>query len=80
VAQQGYNVIGVEESESGTQQARLNFPQCQFMNSSVYELPSQLLNNQFDIVMSAEVIEHLFYPKELVRSAKHALNQGNISF
>jgi 2-polyprenyl-3-methyl-5-hydroxy-6-metoxy-1,4-benzoquinol methylase len=76
IAQQGYDVTGVEESPSGVEQARQNFPQCQFISSSVYDLPSELLNNQFDIVISAEVIEHLFYPKELVKAAKKSLKPG----
>lgn len=46
------------------------------MNGSVYDLPSQLLNNQFDVVISAEVIEHLFCPKELLKNAKKCLKPG----
>lgn len=76
IAQQGYEVVGVEESESGVEYARQCFPKCQFMNGSGYELPSQLLNNQFDVVISAEVIEHLFYPTELVKTAKKCLKPG----
>jgi len=43
--------MGVEESESGVEYARQRFPQCQFTNGSIYELPSQLLNNQFDLFL-----------------------------
>ncbi|WP_424099132.1 class I SAM-dependent methyltransferase [Moorena producens] len=73
IAQQGYEVVGVEESESGIQLASDNFPDCQFIQGSIYNLPYTELSDKFDIVISLEVIEHLFYPKELVRAAKKIL-------
>lgn len=73
IAQQGYEVIGVEDSDSGINFARQNFPDCHFIQSSIYELPYTELANSFDIVLSVEVIEHLLYPKELVRGAKKCL-------
>ena len=73
IAQQGYKVVGVEESESGFKVARLNFPVCHFIQASVYDLPYAELKNSFDIVISSEVIEHLLYPRELVRAAKKCL-------
>lgn len=73
IAQQGYEVVGVEESESGFKSARLSFPDCHFIQASIYDLPYAELRNSFDIVMSSEVIEHLLYPRELVRAAKKCL-------
>lgn len=73
IAQNGYEVVGVEESESGFKLACLSFPDCQFIQASIYSLPYQQLENTFDIVISSEVIEHLFYPKDLVRAAKKCL-------
>jgi 2-polyprenyl-3-methyl-5-hydroxy-6-metoxy-1,4-benzoquinol methylase len=73
IAQQGYEVVGIEESESGINFARHSFPDCQFIQSSVYDLPYAELENSFDIVMAIEVIEHLFYPRELVRAAQKCL-------
>lgn len=73
IAQQGYEVVGVEESESGFELARLNFPDCQFIQASIYDLPYTKLENSFDIVVSSEVIEHLLYPRELVKAAKKCL-------
>lgn len=73
IAQQGYKVVGVEESESGFKEASLNFPDCYFIQASIYELPYAELENSFDIVISSEVIEHLLYPKELVKAAKKCL-------
>nr|WP_287295178.1 MULTISPECIES: class I SAM-dependent methyltransferase [unclassified Moorena] len=73
IAQQGYEVVGVEESESGIKLASDNFTDCQFIQGSIYNLPYAELSDKFDIVISLEVIEHLFYPKELVRAAKKVL-------
>jgi 2-polyprenyl-3-methyl-5-hydroxy-6-metoxy-1,4-benzoquinol methylase len=73
IAQQGYEVVGVEDSESGVNYARQTFPDCRFIYASIYELPYAELENSFDIVISAEVIEHLLYPRELVRAAKKCL-------
>lgn len=73
IAQQDYEVVGVEESETGFKFARINFPDCHFIQASIYDLPYARLENSFDIVISSEVIEHLFYPRELVRAAKKCL-------
>ncbi|MBD1805042.1 class I SAM-dependent methyltransferase [Microcoleus sp. FACHB-SPT15] len=73
IAQQGYEVVGVEDSEQGVAIARRSFPDCHFIQASIYELPYAQLENSFDIVLSAEVIEHLLYPRELVRAAKKCL-------
>ena len=76
IDQQGYEVVGVEESASGIAIASQNFPDCQFIQASIYDSPKAELLNAFDIVISLEVIEHLFYPKELVRLARKCLKPG----
>jgi 2-polyprenyl-3-methyl-5-hydroxy-6-metoxy-1,4-benzoquinol methylase len=37
LAQQGYDVVGMEESPSGVQIAQRNFPNCQFIQGSVWQ-------------------------------------------
>jgi 2-polyprenyl-3-methyl-5-hydroxy-6-metoxy-1,4-benzoquinol methylase len=76
IAQQGYEVVGVEESGQGIAVARSSFPNCEFIQGSIYDLPYKQLKNSFDVVISVEVIEHLFYPKELVKSARNCLKPG----
>lgn len=73
IAQHGYEVVGIEESESGVKFANQTFPDCRFIQGSIYNLPDKELGEKFDIVIAAEVIEHLFYPKELVKNAKKFL-------
>ncbi|UBF27984.1 methyltransferase domain-containing protein [Kovacikia minuta CCNUW1] len=76
IAQQGYEVVGVEDSASGVQCAQQHAPECHFIHASIYHLPFADLEGQFDIVVGAEVIEHLIYPRELVRSAQRCLKPG----
>jgi 2-polyprenyl-3-methyl-5-hydroxy-6-metoxy-1,4-benzoquinol methylase len=73
IAKQGYEVVGVEESASGVAIARQSFPDCHFIQASIYNLPDEELRNSFDVVISVEVIEHLFYPRELIRAATKCL-------
>lgn len=76
IAQQGYEVVGIEESPSGAKVASQNFPNCQFFQASIYDSPKTELLNAFDVVIAVEVIEHLFYPKELVRLAQKCIKPG----
>lgn len=73
IAQQGYEVVGIEESPQGCTIAKKNFPDCHFIQASIYDLPYTDIQNSFDVVISVEVIEHLFYPKELVKAAQKCL-------
>lgn len=73
IAQNGYEVVGIEESGLGFKFACLSFPDCQFIQASIYALPYSQLKNSFDIVISSEVIEHLFYPRELLKAARRCL-------
>ncbi|MBE9033796.1 class I SAM-dependent methyltransferase [aff. Roholtiella sp. LEGE 12411] len=77
IAQQGYEVVGVEDSASGALFARQNVLECHFIQASIYDLSAYTeLESAFDVVVAAEVIEHLLYPRELLRSAKKCLKPG----
>ena len=73
VAKQGYEVIGIEDSALGVAAASKSFPECKFIYASVYDLQYSELEGSFDVVISAEVIEHLQFPRELIRAAKKCL-------
>lgn len=71
----GYDVMGVEPSSDGVASARQAYPQFRFELGSGYD---DLLAHYgaFDAIVSAEVIEHLYSPDNLVKRAREALNPG----
>jgi 2-polyprenyl-3-methyl-5-hydroxy-6-metoxy-1,4-benzoquinol methylase len=73
MAEQGYEVVGLDLSEGGIAIARRSFPECKFIQGDIYDLPDERQLDSFDIVTSVEVIEHLFFPRELVRYAQKCL-------
>jgi 2-polyprenyl-3-methyl-5-hydroxy-6-metoxy-1,4-benzoquinol methylase len=62
----GYHVTGVDGSVSGIQIARRTYPGGEF----VHALIDRDLNlGQFDLVISSDVIEHLYRPSDLLEAA-----------
>ena len=76
--QAGYDVVGVDYDKHGVELARASFPEIPFYNFGVQDDPKELLAHQepFDIVLSTEVIEHLFSPHLLPIYAKRVLRPG----
>lgn len=76
---QGCHAVGVDLSESGISLARQHFPGCRFELLGVNELTLDRLGEApFDIVVSTEVIEHLYAPRVLPRAAFAALKPGGV--
>lgn len=73
IARLGYEVVGIEDSLTGFMTAKQSYPECKFIHASVYDIPYSDLEGSFDIVISAEVIEHLVYPRELIKAVKKCL-------
>lgn len=76
IAQHGCEVIGVDTSAPGIAIARQSFPECEFIQADIYELPDPEMVASFDVVLAIEVIEHLLYPKEIARAARKCLKPG----
>lgn len=70
----GYDACGVDSSESGISEARRAFPAIPFHVASVYDDLPQTLGT-FDVVVSLEVIEHLYAPRRFIGSF-HGLLRG----
>jgi 2-polyprenyl-3-methyl-5-hydroxy-6-metoxy-1,4-benzoquinol methylase len=69
----GWEVTGIDFEESGIERARQAHPGVTFAVHDIYRpLPSGL-RGRFDAVLSAEVIEHLFLPRELFARAREAV-------
>jgi 2-polyprenyl-3-methyl-5-hydroxy-6-metoxy-1,4-benzoquinol methylase len=76
IADRGYHVIGIEHSESAVAEAREMFPGVDFRVCGVYEDPKAADLGTFDLVVSEEVVEHLYYPDELLKFAAKVLSPG----
>ena len=73
--QRGMKTVGVDHSESGIQAAKSAFPNLAFYKASAYDdLASQF--GRFPVVLSLEVVEHLYYPRQFARSVFSLLEEG----
>lgn len=70
----GYEVVGVDASESGIKVASECYPQAQFLCTLIDgKLRNALGEESFDLVLSSDVIEHLYRPGDLVAAAASVL-------
>lgn len=78
ISSAGYKVAGVEYDKEGVEVARTTHSEIPFYNFGVQDNPATLLNSEqvFDVVVSTEVIEHLFSPHLLPIYARGVLRQG----
>jgi 2-polyprenyl-3-methyl-5-hydroxy-6-metoxy-1,4-benzoquinol methylase len=66
LAQLGYDVTGIDASASGIQIARRTYPRVEFVHALI---DRDLSLGQFDLVISSDVIEHLYRPSDLLEAA-----------
>src|SRR5688572_1449272 len=75
--QRGCTGVGIDLSEEGIAIARKTYPQARF---EVLPADDEILNNlqeaPFDIVLSTEVVEHLYDPRAYARGCLAALKPG----
>jgi ubiquinone biosynthesis O-methyltransferase len=79
VAQQGFQVVGVDGSTEGIQFARSRYPEITFEQASVYDDLNARFGN-FDVVVSLEVIEHLYSPRAFLKTAYDLLAPSGLLF
>lgn len=73
----GHNVIGVDASSDGIDIAKNRVQGARFEVASIYEDDfTQIVGSGFDLVISLEVIEHLYWPKILPKMAYDILKPG----
>ncbi|HUA94795.1 MAG TPA: class I SAM-dependent methyltransferase [Acidimicrobiales bacterium] len=70
----GWEVTGLDFEESGIERARQAHPGVTFAVHDIYQPLPESLRGRFDAVLSAEVIEHLFLPRELFARAREAVS------
>lgn len=72
----GAMVAGVDPSESGIRHASAAHPECDLRQGSVYSDPPTDWSGKFDVIISTEVVEHLYLPRFLPAYVKKALKPG----
>ncbi len=77
IARLGYDVVGIDPSKSGIEQAQSSSVACLFEVGSAYD---NLLEKygEFDCVVSLEVVEHLYSPKEFAKNVFRVLKPGGV--
>ena len=71
----GFEVTGVDASEEGIAQAHQSYPDLNLRLGSAYDdLRNQY--GQFPIVISLEVVEHLYFPRKFARTVYDLLEPG----
>src|SRR4051812_49186819 len=63
LSQAGYDVTGVDASAQGIAFAKAAYPHLRLSLASVYD-PLGEIYGRFPIVLSLEVIEHIYYPRK----------------
>lgn len=71
----GYDLVGVDPSESGVTVSRDAYPECKVHVGSTHDdLASQF--GQFDVVVSLEVVEHVYDPRKFAETISELLKPG----
>ena len=73
LASLGYEVTGVDASPSGIRIAQRAYPEVKFIRALI---DSNLTLHDFDLVISSDVIEHLYRPSDLLEAAFSLLKPG----
>lgn len=75
----GYRVTGIDASEEGIRLARSKYPGLRFETHSVYDDLSDLApDDGWDLIVSAEVIEHLFAPPRFLNNMHRHLRHDGV--
>jgi 2-polyprenyl-6-hydroxyphenyl methylase/3-demethylubiquinone-9 3-methyltransferase len=74
--QRGFQMTGIDGSHSGIEIARSRWPSITFEKVDICQPLPEIYHNQFDAVVSVEVIEHLLLPRLLIDNALLAMRPG----
>jgi 2-polyprenyl-6-hydroxyphenyl methylase/3-demethylubiquinone-9 3-methyltransferase len=78
LSNRGYQVVGVDPSTSGIAQGKSKRPELDIHVGSGYDdLPSRF--GTFSVVVSLEVIEHVYAPRDFARTIFNLLEPGGIA-
>lgn len=74
----GWDVTGVDPSNDGINQANLSFPNLKLFNGSTVENLSSRFG-KFPILISLEVIEHVYAPRDYMTNIFNLLEPGGVA-
>ncbi|MBI4470315.1 MAG: class I SAM-dependent methyltransferase [Acidobacteria bacterium] len=80
LSEYGFTMYGIDLSSGAIDRARQNWPQISFAEASVYDDLGAVFPgvDQFDAIVSIEVIEHLYSPRTFMRRALDGLRTGGV--
>ena len=77
LVKEGFNVYGIDASKTGIDIANKINPGRFFLhNVESNDIPLELVGVNFDVIISTEVIEHLYSPRDYIRFVKQFLLSG----
>jgi len=76
LAEMGHNVVGIDIAEDGIKIASRSYPDIKFLVRSGYDNLDNLLNDSPNLIVSSEVIEHLYYPQKFLKNIHGSLAKG----
>lgn len=75
----GFDIYGIDASETGISVANTKKPGRLFVQDiSTERLPDALSEFRFDVVISTEVLEHIYAPRSYMKLLKNILHPGGI--
>lgn len=74
----GFDVTGVDPSGQGIKQANLHYPEIKLSAGSAYDDLSKNYG-QFPLVISLEVVEHVYYPRKYATTLRDLVLPGGIA-
>lgn len=74
----GYQVVGVDPSSTGISQANANFPDLDLSVGSAYDPLAEKFGT-FPVVLSLEVVEHVYAPRDYARSVSQLTAPGGVA-
>lgn len=78
LSNKGFTVSGVDPSEMGIRQSNKSFPNLDLRIGSAYD-PLQETFGKFPLVLSLEVIEHVYYPRAYANTVKNLLTDDGFA-
>jgi SAM-dependent methyltransferase len=73
----GYDVVGIDASASGIEQAKRSVPNVSFIRSFIdKDVRDRNGLAQVDLVISSDVVEHLYRPSDLLEAAASLLKEN----